>query len=422
MRILWVSHLVPNPPKAGVLLRSHNLVKELSRHHHVDLLAFNQKGLVTPYFESYEQGTMQSYEFLSSICNKIRFIDCPMDKRKLSKFFCAMSSLIARNPYSVNWLKSKDFAQALAQMCQESNYDAIHFDTISLAPYINYINSDKPVVLTLDHHNVESHMLIRRAQQETNILRKIYFYQEGFRLQRIEEKYCPMFHSNITCSELDSNRFATFIKGANFKSIPNGVDVDFFKPSHKQPESKRLIFIGTLDWYPNTRAVRFIAKEIWPRVKLRIPDIKIDIIGSRPPSDIVDISQAEANFNVHGFVDDIQIFLDTATAYVCPINDGGGTKLKILDAFSSGKAVIADPIACEGLNAQDEHNVLFASTPDEFVAQIERIINNPDLRMTLESNARKHVEDHFSFRAIGQELAEHFDQLHRQMATINQGQ
>ena len=67
MKILWVSHLVPNPPKAGVLLRSHNLVKELSKHHQVDLLAFNQRGLISPYFESYEQGTMQSYKVLSSI-------------------------------------------------------------------------------------------------------------------------------------------------------------------------------------------------------------------------------------------------------------------------------------------------------------------------------------------------------------------
>ena len=126
----------------------------------------------------------------------------------------------------------------------------------------------------------------------------------------------------------------------------------------------------------------------------------------------------DANFKVHGFVDEIQTYLDGATVYVCPINDGGGTKLKILDAFSSGKAVIADPIACEGLNVQDEHNVLFASTPDEFVTQIEKIINNPDLRNKLETNARKHVESHFSFSAIGKELAEHFDLLHTQMTVI----
>lgn len=418
MKILWVSHLVPNPPKAGVLLRSHNLVKELSKHHQVDLLAFNQRGLISPYFESYEQGTMQSYKVLSSICNKIRFIDCPTDKHKLSKFFCAFSSLLSRTPYSVNWLKSKAFAQALVEMCKETDYDAIHFDTISLAPYIKYVTSSNPLVLTLDHHNVESHMLIRRAQQEANILKKIYFYQEGLRLGWVEKKYCPMFHSNITCSELDSARFKKFIKGASFKSVPNGVDIDFFKPSHTPPEPKRLIFIGTLDWYPNTRAVRFIAREIWPRIRSKIPDIKIDIIGSRPPSDIVDISRMDENFKVHGFVDEIQTYLDSATVYVCPINDGGGTKLKILDAFSSGKAVISDPIACEGLNVQDEHNVLFASTPDDFVTQIEKIINNSDLRNKLETNARKHVESHFSFSAIGKELAEHFDLLHTQKTVI----
>jgi hypothetical protein len=57
VKILWLSHLVLYPPKSGVLLRSHHLVKELAKHHEVDLLAFNQRALIEPYFDSYEEGS-----------------------------------------------------------------------------------------------------------------------------------------------------------------------------------------------------------------------------------------------------------------------------------------------------------------------------------------------------------------------------
>ena len=72
MKILWLSHLVPYPPKAGVLLRSHYLVKELSRHHEVDVIAFNQRGLIEPYFASYHQGTEEAYRYMSDYCQRFK--------------------------------------------------------------------------------------------------------------------------------------------------------------------------------------------------------------------------------------------------------------------------------------------------------------------------------------------------------------
>jgi glycosyltransferase involved in cell wall biosynthesis len=157
--------------------------------------------------------------------------------------------------------------------------------------------------------------------------------------------------------------------------------------------------------------VRYIANEIWPKLKIVIPNIEINIIGAGAPSDLVKLSEAEESFNVLGFVDDLKPYLDNATVYVCPIDDGGGTKLKLLDAFASGKAVVAHQVACEGLRVEDGKQVLIANDPNAYVQQIQKIINDKALRQKLEKNAREHAENHFSFSSIGKQLADHFSSL-----------
>ena len=414
MKILWVSHLVPYPPKAGVLLRSHYLVKELAKHHEVDLLAISQKDLIEPYFESYEEGMRISRKVMEDICGRVEFFPCPVDGSKYGKHLCALRSLVSPQPYTINWVMDKSFGNAIQQWHQQHQYDLIHFDTISLVPYIDGLHD---VTLAMDHHNVESHMLIRRAGMESNPLKKLYFWQEGKRLEKVEQKYCPKFHTNITCSDLDTERFQEFIPNTRFHTIPNGVDTEFFVPGSTPTKLNKLIFIGTLDWYPNTRAVQFLGHEIWPLVRDEYPDLEVDIIGSRPPADLVELSNKDPRFTVHGFVDDLMPYLHDATVYVCPINDGGGTKLKLLDAFSAGKAVIADPIACEGLQVTDRENVYLASSAEEYAKGIGELLANAELRQKLERNARDHAVNEFSFASIGKALADHYQQVHNERVT-----
>ncbi len=413
MKILWLSHLVPYPPKAGVLIRSHYLVKELAKYHDVDLIAFNQRGLIEPYFESYAEGTRKAEEVMQNICGRVKFIDCPMDSSPYSKGLCAFKSLFSSLPYTINWLGSDDYKQVVAQWCKETEYDLVHFDTISLAPYLSAVsdNSLNSPLLSLDHHNVESHMLIRRADLESNPLKKAYFSQEGKRLEVYEKQVCPQFDINLTCSELDSQRFEQISPQSNFVEIPNGVDTEFFKPADTKDRGQTLIFIGTLDWYPNTRAVRYIANEIWPKLKPLRPDLTIKIIGAGAPDDLLELDRQDKQFNMLGFVDDLKPYMDDAAIYVCPIDDGGGTKLKLLDAFASGKAVIAHKVACEGLRVEDGEQVLLANDADSYVEKIIALLDDDDRREQLELKARQHVEAHFSYESIGQQLSEQFTQL-----------
>ena len=402
MNILWLSQLVPYPPKGGVLQRAYHLIHELAQYHTVDLIAFNQQDLMAPFFDSTVEALDEARRELSTICRHIKFVPIECDKTRYGKHLLALKSIVTEDPYTINWLKSQGFGEQLKSFLNTYDYDLVHFDTISLIPYLKYVY-DKPTVL--DHHNIESHMLLRRADNERNKLKRWYFRQEGRRLEAVEKRVCPQFSLNITCSEIDRDRLIKLTGNNRIEEVPNGVDTDYFQSDETIEQQPALIFAGTLSWYPNIEAVRFIAYELWPKIRTTFPGVTIDIIGANPPQDIEQLGSSDDRFHVHGFVDDIRPYIDRAAVYVCPINDGGGTKLKILDAFAMKKAVVAHPIACEGIHAQEGKHVLFADKPDQYVRQIKQLLEDESLRFRLGRNARELIEQKYAYHLIGKNLS-----------------
>jgi glycosyltransferase involved in cell wall biosynthesis len=408
VKILWLSHLIPYPPKGGVLQRSFHLINELAKYHQVDLLAFNQRGLIAPLYPSVEQGLTEAARVLGSICHRHQFFEIPAEIQRGGKYWLALRSLITA-PYNINWLRSKEFADVLTTWVQTGDYDLIHFDTISLIPFSRFIPRDIPKVL--DHHNIESHMLLRRAENEINLLKKIYFLYEGARLQRYEQRECPRFELNITCSDTDSDRLKKLAPACAVTTIPNGVDIDYFKPGIESSRRNRLIFVGTMSWYPNIDAVLYIAEKLWGPLKNQFPDLQIDIVGANPPAAIKSLEATHPGFHVHGFVDDVRPYIGEAAIYICPIRDGGGTKLKILDAMAMAKALIAHPIACEGIAVTPHKDVLFAETPAQYVEHVGQLLKDSEKRAILGANARQLIESSYSYTSIGKQLSQTYENV-----------
>ena len=155
----------------------------------------------------------------------------------------------------------------------------------------------------------------------------------------------------------------------------------------------------------------FFAQDVWPKLKKNNPDLIMDVVGKNPPKELTMLASRDSKFRVHGFVDDVRTYLAQASIYVCPIRDGGGTKLKLLDAFAMGKAVIAHPAACEGIDVTENINVMIADTAEGFLEKIEYLLNNNDVRQSLGKSARKLVESKYSFVEIGNKLSQDYEEL-----------
>lgn len=409
MKILWLSHLIPYPPKGGVLQRSFNLVKEISHGNDVHLLSFVQKSQLEHVYPDLETAYSETKKVLGQYCSKIEYVPIPSELSQHGRKALALKSLFTIDPYTVNWLKSQKMHALIKEFANNNTYDVVHFDTISLIPYLKYFPDTKCV---LDHHNIESHMMYRRASEEKNTLKKLYFYQEALKIERVEKSFCKKFALNITCSTLDTDRLLALLPDINVTDIPNGVDTDYYSPDiHAEKQPYSLIFAGGLDWYPNVKAVMFFANEVWPKLKAQIPDVTFNLIGKSPPEQLMQLAKADPNFVIHGFVDEIRGHIDKTWIYICPIDDGGGTKLKVLDALAMSKAIVANPIACEGINVTNGKDVFYASTADEYISTIIRLFNNPDKCIEAGINGRKLIESNYSYHIIGQALRDKYTSL-----------
>jgi glycosyltransferase involved in cell wall biosynthesis len=407
VRVLWVSHIVPYPPKSGVHLRSFNLLRGVAASHEVDLFAFVQEQWLRVFYASPEQGLDECGRALASLCRSVRFLPIEKLRRPGGKWRTALEGLVLPSGYTIRWLQGEHARETFMHAAQ-TKYDLAHFDTIGLAPFRGLIDCR---TATLGHHNIESSMLLRRASNEANMLKKAYFYSEGKRLQRYESRITPTFNANITCSELDSERLKQIAPTAHTITIPNGVDVEYFSPQAGEANANSLVFVGSLNWYPNVDAAFFLLREIWPALKSHMPQLRLDIVGSAPPSQLVELAASLEGVQVHGFVDDVRPYMQRAAVYVCPIRDGGGTKLKLLDAFSMAKCVVAHPIACEGIDAVPGIHVEHAGKGQEFVSAIQRLLADPARRNQMGLAARQLAIESYSFSRIGKMLAETFHAL-----------
>ena len=386
-----------------MLQRAYHMVRELGERHDLDLVAFVQPALMEPMFPSLQEALEQSEKHLKQYCRSVRFVPIDAVQGRFGRLGLAAKSLFSSRPYTIGWLRSRAFEDIVAEMLATNDYDVVHFDTISLGPYRRLVEN---LPCVLDHHNVESHLLARRAENESNPLKSWYFRQEGVRLEEYERKVCSQFTLNLLCSEMDKERLQVIAPDCRMEVVPNGVDAEYFYPASMVGSGeKSLIFAGRLNWYPNTQAVRFIAFELWPSLKKAIPDVKIDIVGANPPADIVDFAKKEPDFRVHGFVDDVRTYIANASIYICPITDGGGTKLKILDALAMAKPLVADPIACEGIMVEDGCNVRFAESVQNYIDAIRELLDSPREMQRLGGSGREMIERQYSYSIIGEQLS-----------------
>ncbi len=411
MRILWLSHMIPYPPKAGVLLRSYHLLKAVAARHEVDLFSFIQEPWLTTLFASREAGLSESRAALEAFCRQVTFAPIEGVERIGGKPRLALESLFARDPYLARWLDGRKAHAALQQLAAQNAYDVVHLDTVSLAPYRRHF----PRALhSLNHHNIESHMMLRRADNETNRLKQWYFRQEGRRLERFERDLAREVAINVTCSTLDSERLRAIQPAARTTEVPNGVDVEFFRPQGTPERPHSMIFVGTLNWYPNVDAVLWLLREIFPRIRSTLATATLDIVGANAPESVTMLARQTAGVVLHGFVPEVRPLMDSAALYVCPIRDGGGTKLKVLDAFAMEKCLLAHSVALEGITARDGVEAVVADSAEAFAQRALALLADAPTRRQIGVAARALAVREYSFASIGNELASLYERLPQQ--------
>jgi glycosyltransferase involved in cell wall biosynthesis len=379
------------------LQRSFHLICGAARAHAVDLASFRQRAF-HPDAESLEA----SRRALSELVRVRALVDLPVDRGRAARAWTYLSSAFTRSPYSVRWNAAPAMEAALLELAREQRYDLVHFDSIGMLQYRHHFPG---AVWVLNHHNAESHMMARRARHAPLWLRP-YLLWEARRLRAYEARAGALAARHLAVSSLDRQRLLEVIPGARIDVVENAVDTEFFRPLGTGKRAGHVVFAGRIDSYANLAAARWLRDEIWPRLRRGGVARSLAIVGRNPPPEIAGWGRAEPTVAVTGFVEDVRRALDEAEVFVCPITQGGGTRLKILDAMAMGLPVVSHPMALEGLDVVAGEHVLAAPDAEGIARAVEGLLKDPDLRRRLSRAARDRVCELYSTSAVHRHLLE----------------
>lgn len=400
MRILWLGHNLAYPPKGGPLQRNYNLLREAAKAHEVHALVFDQPA-------SRPQGVtpQDCVEALSKFCASVDWVPLPTDAFGVGRYWRAINGLVAGEPYEFRWLRSKEMVGRLQHLISRLRFDVVHADTLGLSPYVPLIPH---VGTVLNHHDIESALVQRRASHERNVVWRAFWSQEAAHLLAAERRWCPTFHINMVVSEDEGQLLKPSCGESKICVVPNGVDVQYFTP-RPDPGGARLLFCGRLDQLANRGAITYFFNSIWPQLSDRVKNLEIDVVGKNPPAWLQELGRRDPHVHVPGFVDDVRPYFERATVFICPITDGGGTRLKILDALAMGMPIVCTTFAASGLALKDKEHLLLADTTEEFVDQTLRLLGSCELREAVSREGHRVVKNQYSWEVIGKDLVQAYE-------------
>ncbi|MEO8881411.1 MAG: glycosyltransferase family 4 protein [Gemmatimonadaceae bacterium] len=389
-KLLFLCQTLPYPPDGGAPIRSFNLLRLLARDFDVTALCF--------YRVSTTIDIAGSMAALRSIASVVEVYAIEQEHRKWRLLWDHLRSLLTMRAYTDYAYESAAFRRSLLGHLRTTRFAVVHVDSLDLGGYLSLFEG---VPIVLGHHNVESMLLERRAKNESNGIRRGYLRVQSTFLRREERLWASRVAVNLVVSDGDAQNLAALVPGARIAVIPNGVDIETFAPEDSS-KSDGIVFVGGMSWFPNADALTFFDEEVLPHIRAVDPLVKVTWIGRATPEAIERF--ARRSIHLTGYVDDFREFVHDASCYVVPLRIGGGTRLKILDAWAMGKAIVSTSVGCEGLDAVDGHNILIRDDPKEFAAAVTTVLREPGLRASLASNARVTAVEKYSWEVIGRAL------------------
>lgn len=253
-----------------------------------------------------------------------------------------------------------------------------------------------PVIL--DQQNVESEISREVSRLSPTVVGRARARLDVWKWRRYERALIARIHHTVAVSELDAAAFRRLVPSASVAVRPSGADLRTLAyEDHTQNRGDRLIMTGTLGYLPNLDAARWMIDEILPLIRAVRPSVRLVLVGASAPESL---GANNPYVEVAGRVPDVKPYLSAADLFVAPLRAGGGTRLKLLEAFAVGLPVVCTTTAALGLDAQDRIHIALADDRDGFAASVLRILDDQDARHSLATSARKLVERAYDWRAI----------------------
>jgi glycosyltransferase involved in cell wall biosynthesis len=241
----------------------------------------------------------------------------------------------------------------------------------------------------------------RHAEHAGNIVKRLYFQLQAQRMAQYEGEACRKAKRVIAVSNADADTMRREYRVQDVSAVPTGVDLEFFKnPGTPTPTGFKadLVFVGSMDWMPNSEGIRWFVREVFPLVLKKRPNTTFTIVGRKPPPDID--AMTNERIKVTGTVPDVRPYLWGSSVSIVPLRIGGGTRLKIYEAMAASVPVISTSVGAEGLEIEDGQNIAIADDAGPFADRCVDLLNDRATCQIMARRALEIVADRYSWDSV----------------------
>jgi sugar transferase (PEP-CTERM/EpsH1 system associated) len=362
MKILFLCHRMPFPPKRGGKIRPFNMIRHLGRSHEVTVATLARTAQERADGEELRRYCDQLYVgYASGLSAWARF---------------ALFGLTGR-PATFGYFHSPSLYRQVQRLLATREFDTILVHCSSMGPYVAHHGGSRKV---MDFGDADSEKWLEYARSAPVPLSWA-FRAEGNRVREAERRLGAQFDVGSVNAPRERDILASYVQSP-LSVIPNGVDLEYFQPSRPSGPGYipgRILFTGNMSYRPNVEAVRHFVADILPGIRREIPDAQLYIVGMDPSAAVRRLADGD-RVVVTGRVDDVRPYFDAAAVAVAPLRVARGLQNKVLEAMAMRVPVVASPAAFAGISAVAGGDLLVAAQPEEFSSAVVTLLRDPAAR------------------------------------------
>ncbi|MDP4288758.1 MAG: glycosyltransferase family 4 protein [Bacteroidota bacterium] len=403
MTILQLAPRMPYPLTDGGAIGICSITKWLKRlGHEVTLITFPLDS---------KQATDEAINDLG------QYADVRLIKKPLHPRWCVLLRTLVRGAYPIERRQIPEMYRLIESTIGQKSFDIVHVDHSHMGPYGLWIKDRYGLPIVLREHNFEALIYERYAERETNPVKSYLARLHGGRLKREEARFLTNFDAVAAISQEDVAAMKQVAPEGKYRVIPAGVDIEYFKPRNSEEDPNSILSLGTLEWDPNFDATRYFLDAIFPIILQRRPATVLHIVGFSGERILPFLQRFGQSVQVHGRVPDVRDYLARAAVLVVPLRIGGGMRLKLLEAFAAGKAIVSTSIGAEGNEGKDGIHLWIRDGAESFADAVVRLLSDSAARQSLGINAHELAVTRYGWDHVVSEFVKLSEEVLRNRAT-----
>lgn len=405
-RLLFLSPCVPSPRRGGPAQRAYHVLRALARDHDVSLL------VIDLHERWFGHSDLMPDGLASAIRIRVRATTRPglFGRLAFQQFAPRLFHRLMTVPPEWRYADPGLLREAVRAV-DAVQFDVLHVFRLYMEPFAAACRARSDLAwVQMDIDEVES---LVRERDAALLLDNGHASLANSKLMdaaayaAVEATVLPRYDRLYLSSEVECCRLLKKIPGLSVSTLPNIVDLPDPSPAKGSARAQfKMLFVGSLSYYANRDAIRYFVRQVLPLIRQRSRrETEFHIVGSNAlPADVADWKSV-ADVRYQGAVAELGGYYADADVVVVPLRTGGGTRIKILEAFGYRTPVVSTQLGAEGIRAVNGEHLLLADTPEEFAAACVRLSDDSALADCLAGAGLRLQQHHYSPAAIREALS-----------------